>query len=136
MLARGDRYRAWRKEISMRIAFAGLALIYVLFAVVQYNDPDIYFWAPVYLVPAIWSGMAAFRPLLLSRPWAMPGVTLCLGLAVAGTFYFWPSEAGFWKRDVWWESETAREGMGMMIVTFGLAATALATLKAGRAPAE
>lgn len=116
----------------MRIAFAVMALIFVLFTGVQYNDPDFYFWGPVYLVPAIWSGIAAFRPIVLTRPWALPGIMLCLALAVAGTVHYWPSEPGFWEREVWWESETAREGMGMMIVTFGLAAMALAALKARR----
>lgn len=116
----------------MRIGFAALALIFVLFVGVQYNDPDFYFWMPIYLVPAIWLGVAAFKPLFLARSLAFPAVLLCLALAFAGTIYYWPKEADFWTRDIWWESETAREGMGMMIVTLGLAVAALAAWKAKR----
>ena len=120
----------------MRIGFAALALIFVLFTGVQYNDPDFFFWMPVYLVPAFWCGIVAFRPGVLPRPWVLPAVALCLALAVAGTIYFWPSEPEFWKREIWWESETAREGMGMMIVTLGLAVAAFAALKARRVKAD
>ena len=43
----------------------------------------------------------------------------------------WPTEAGFWQREVWWNSELAREGMGMMIVTLALAVVALTRWRLG-----
>ena len=36
--------------------------------------------------------------------------------SLAGVAYYWPTTPGFWRQDVWWETETAREGMGIMIV--------------------
>jgi hypothetical protein len=29
--------------------------------------------------------------------------------------FYWPAVPGFWRKDVWWVEETAREGMGVMI---------------------
>ena len=67
----------------------------------------------------------------------MPRLLLTVSalLALAGTAWFWPTEAGFWRQDVWWESEPAREGMGMMIITVFLLApivTAFRTRSADR----
>jgi hypothetical protein len=36
-------------------------------------------------------------------------------------------------QDVWWETETAREGMGMMILCVALALAGLVALRARRA---
>ena len=35
---------------------------------------------------------------------------------------------GFWRKDVWWVEETAREGMGMMIAFAVLLAVLATTL--------
>lgn len=114
----------------MRYLFGGLALVLLLFAGVQYNDPDYYLWIPLYLVPSGWAGLAAFRPGLLERPLAVGGLWLCLAASLAGTAMLWPTDAGWWRRDVWWQSETAREGMGMMIIAASLlAVTATAVLR-------
>ena len=107
-----------------------LCLVLVAFAAVQYNDPDFYFWIPVYLVPAAWAGMAAYRPERLRRRPFAAGLALCIVAAIAGTVWFWPTEDGFWRRDVWWESETAREGMGVLIVTIVLLVVAFAASRA------
>lgn len=126
----------------MRYLFGVLAAVLLLFAGVQYNDPDFYFWGPVYLAPALWAGLAAGRPALLLRPLAVRGLFLCLAAAVVGTVAYWPDDPAWWRRDVWWESEGAREGMGMMIVTAAfliLAASAVVRLRRERsheAPAE
>lgn len=97
----------------------------VLFMVVQYNDPDGLTWILIYAVPAIWSGLAFFRPALFDavlarRTW---GVTLLA--ALAGMVYYWPKTPQWWASEVWWETETAREGMGMMIVVVALVLTRL-----------
>lgn len=114
----------------MRYLYGGLALVLLLFAGLQYNDPDFYLWIPLYLVPALWAGAAALRPGLLGRPSAVGGLTLCLAAALVGTAMLWPSDPEWWRRDVWWESETAREGMGMMIIAASLLAlTATAVLQ-------
>ena len=36
--------------------------------------------------------------------------------ALYGVYHYWPTTPGWWRQEVWWETETAREGMGMMIV--------------------
>ena len=41
----------------MRIVFAIFCIVLVAFVAVQYNDPDYYFWMPVYGVPAVLAAM-------------------------------------------------------------------------------
>ena len=104
----------------MRIIDGLLCVMLLAFAAVQYNDPDVYFWMPLYAFAAAWAGMAAYRPWQLRRrPWAAL-LALCLVAAAIATAWYWPTEEAFWRQDVWWESETAREGMGVMIVTVTL----------------
>jgi hypothetical protein len=43
----------------MKILNSALSTLFVLFAVVQYNDPDPYIWAPIYLFCAYICGSAA-----------------------------------------------------------------------------
>ena len=104
----------------LRLINAFLCVLLIAFAVVQYNDPDFYFWFPVYLLPAALAGLAAYRP---QRLWRLPLRTVlvvCIVAGGVGTLWLWPTEEGFWQREVWWQSETAREGMGVMIVTLAL----------------
>ena len=98
-----------------------LCAFMVLFAGVQYNDPDAIFWIVIYLIPAFWAGMVAFRPHVAraKTPLALLGASVAA--YVVGTVYYWPTTPEFWRKDVWWETETAREGMGMMIATVVLA---------------
>ena len=111
----------------MRVFNGLMALLLLLFAVVQYNDPDFFIWMPIYLVPAIWAGIAAIRPASFRNAVATGGLHLCLLAAVAGTIYAWPTDEGWWQREVWWESELAREGMGLMIVTVSLLVVAVSS---------
>jgi hypothetical protein len=37
----------------MKIFNSFFVLVFILFAVVQYNDPDPYLWVPIYLYPAL-----------------------------------------------------------------------------------
>lgn len=100
-----------------------ICLLMLLFIGVQYNDPDGLKWMFIYAVPALWAGLAFFKPaiyrLLVERRlwWAT------FAAAIIGMVYFWPSTPRWWASDVWWETETAREGMGMMIVTLALLLT-------------
>ena len=57
---------------------------------------------------------------MLARGFCAAGLVLTTAAAVAGTVYYWPRVPGWWRKDVWWNEETAREGMGMMIVTVTL----------------
>lgn len=104
----------------MRILTGVFAVILILFAVAQYNDPDALYWAAIYGVAALLSAYAALRPERFAAP-ALRGVlTLALVLSVVGVVWYWPTTAQWWRVDVWWNTETAREGMGMMVVAVAL----------------
>ena len=109
----------------MRYVNGVLCALLVLFAVAQYNDPDVVLWVVIYAVPAIWTGLAAFRPHVLAQRSVSMALALCVIAAVIGTAYWWPTDPGWWRQEVWWESEPAREGMGLMIITIALLAVAL-----------
>ena len=105
----------------MRYITIVLGLLMALFAAVQYNDPDGPLWAIIYLVPAVWAAIAAFRPAWIDRPPVRALLAACLLAAIAGVVHYWPETPRWWAKDVWWEAETAREGMGMMLVAIVLA---------------
>jgi hypothetical protein len=99
----------------MRYVLMLLGLLMVAFAAVQYNDPDALLWIFIYLVPAAWAFAAAFRPALIG---SLPGERLLWASVAAGVgamVYYWPAVPDFWRKDVWWVEETAREGMGVMV---------------------
>ena len=104
----------------MRYLNGFLCVIMILFVAVQYNDPDYAFWMVIYGIPAVWAGVAALRPAVLARDFFTAGLVLIIAAAVTGAVYYWPTMPGWWRKDVWWIEETAREGMGMMIVTVTL----------------
>jgi hypothetical protein len=109
----------------MRIVNGVLCLLMLAFVAVQYNDPDAGLWMVIYGLPAAWAALAAWRPARLQARPATLGLGLCLLAALAGVAYWWPTDAGWWRQEVWWESETAREGMGLMAVAIVLAVVAL-----------
>lgn len=100
----------------MRALLVLLLVLMVVFGAVQYNDPDGFVWIGIYAIPAIWCGLGAFRinafrhKAVVGLFWA--SVLMC----VIGVVYFWPITPRFWTREVWYNVETAREGMGLMIV--------------------
>ena len=106
-----------------------LALAMIAFAAVQYNDPDALLWIVYYIVPAAWASLVAFRidvvrsTLGMRLLWA--SVVVWLGLVI----FYWPQVPGFWRKEVFMEEETAREGMGLMIAWLALL-VALATARA------
>ncbi len=111
----------------MRWLNAVLAAILVCFAALQYNDPDWYFWGPVYLVAAGWAGLAAWQPAVLS------GRAITRWLAVASAALFLVGFASLEPaigRD-WIHVEEARESLGYLICTVS---TALALWAAWRRP--
>lgn len=104
----------------MRVLNIVLCLFMILFIGVQYNDPDGFLWMAVYAVPAVWTAVAVFKNRWLRARPAHVLMLLSIFSAVAGMIYYWPTTPGWWRQDVWWEVETAREGMGMMIVAIVL----------------
>ena len=92
----------------------------LLFIGVQYNDPDGPIWMAIYAVPAIWTAIAAFSQPMLRRSLPNKLLIVCVAASVGGMVYYWPSAPQWWTSEVWYETETAREGMGMIIVTIVL----------------
>jgi Transmembrane family 220, helix len=106
-----------------------LGLLMAAFAAVQYNDPDAPLWIVIYLIPAAWAFAAAFR---LSTVRSTIGTTLLwisLAAGLATLAFYWPQGPGFWRKDVWWAEEEAREGMGVMIAFAVLLVVLLTALK-------
>jgi peptidoglycan/LPS O-acetylase OafA/YrhL len=100
----------------MRYVNGFFFVLLLLFAAVQYNDPDAILWILIYGIPAVWAGLAAFRPARFahSQPLlAIFGVTL-LALA-AGAVYDWPQSIADW-----WDNEVVREGLGLIIAVAAL----------------
>ena len=103
----------------MRVANGVFTVLLILFAAVQYNDPDGMFWVVVYGIGAVWCAIACFKPTVYAGQ-TFFAYLLSLAAAFAGLAYFWPTTPQWWMQDVWWETETAREGMGMMILIVAL----------------
>lgn len=99
----------------MRYVNIALGLVMVAFAAVQYNDPDALLWVAIYLIPAAWAFAAAFRPASVRSPQGTALLSATLAAALAATVYYWPQTPDFWRKEVWWVDEEAREGMGVMI---------------------
>lgn len=119
----------------MKLVNIVLCAVMFGFAALQYNDPDAPLWFAIYAVSALWSGIAAFRLAALLDTRVLAGLGACLLAALIGTAYYWPQTPGWWRIEVWWEVETAREGMGMMAVTLALlVALANALAARGRLP--
>lgn len=116
----------------MRIANGIFVVLLILFCVAQYNDPDGMFWIGVYGVGVIWCAIAAFQSRLYRQTPVFGLYALSVLAALAGLAYFWPTTPQWWMQDVWWETETAREGMGMMILCIALALAGLVALRARR----
>ena len=112
----------------MKIFNIVFAFLFVIFAALQYNDPDPYIWMPIYLYAAVLCWMASrgkFYPRLM-----LVGVAV---YAAYGIYLFftkdgvvdWVSKhhaeniAGQMKASTPWIEET-REFFGLCLVSFAL----------------
>ncbi len=118
----------------MRYLNGIFCVIMILFVVVQYNDPDYAYWIVIYGLPAFWAGAATLRPAVLQRRFYASGLVLTTVAAVAGMVYHWPQTPGWWRREVWWADEPAREGLGLMIVVLALLVVLLTAWRARPRP--
>lgn len=114
----------------MRILNGVLCVLLILFAVAQYNDPDGVFWGIVYGLGALWCGVAAFRSRIFGETIGAALFLVTFAATVAGMVWFWPDTPHWWMQEVWWETETAREGMGMMIMLVAMIAAGLVAWRA------
>jgi hypothetical protein len=118
----------------MRYVNIVLGLLMLSFVAVQYNDPDGPLWMAIYMLPCAWAFAAAFRLEKVRSPAAMKWLWASLVLGLFGVVYYWPQAPEFWRKDVWWHDEEAREGMGVMI-GFGVLVVVLATALRKPSPA-
>lgn len=93
-----------------------LCFLMIVFMGVQYNDPDGPLWMAIYAIPALWTAIAAFKPHWLQSVWLKGLLSTSMLGAIGGLIYFWPTSQRWWSVEVWYDTETAREGMGMMVV--------------------
>lgn len=114
----------------MRYVNIVLGLVMAAFAAVQYNDPDPHVWVPIYGIAGAWAIAAAFWLPRFSAA-AVRALLALSVLAYAGlVVYYWPQAPEFWRKEVWWNDEEAREGMGAMIALGVLLCVALAAATA------
>ena len=88
-----------------------LSLMFIVFAGLQYNDPDPEVWMPIYLLFAVLCVVVIFRPL---------HKIVCVVLLVAciaGAFYLWPDkyEGVVMPMSHKPNIENARESLGLLI---------------------
>lgn len=116
----------------MRLLCGVLAVLMLLFAAAQYNDPDALFWAGTYGTGAVWCGFAAISPGTLGWGPARAALAVTVALAAWGVLAFWPDVDRWWSIDVWWPEmtgESSREGMGMMALLAAVLAAAAVALR-------
>jgi len=114
----------------MRYLNGFFCILFALFAVVQYNDPDALVWIMIYGIVAVWAGLAAFRLTQFAHSRLLLGVFgLSVVAFVAGTIYEWPPSIADW-----WENELVREGLGMIIATVALLVVAYSVWRARQGP--
>ena len=112
----------------MRYVNGFLCVVLTVFALVQYNDPDGVLWFLIYGIPAVWAGLAAFRPdLLAPRPGILAAYAVCLAAAILYTAYMWPSLPANWIH-----VEEEREGIGMIFATAALIVVGFAWWRGNR----
>lgn len=100
----------------MRYVFIVLMGLMLLFMGVQYNDPDGTLWIVIYSVPAIWCALAAFWQKIFQHAQTKMMLVISIFASLVGVVWFWPLTPMFWTKEVWYNVETAREGLGLMIV--------------------
>jgi hypothetical protein len=94
------------------------ALLFVLFAAVQYNDPDPQIWVPIYAFAAMACIMAYTR---VGRPWFF--WLMALVYAGAAIWQWPPAFEGFLLNEMSMKTiniELARESGGLAICALGM----------------
>ena len=73
----------------MKVAFWVLALIFALFALVQYNDPDPLLWALLYGGVAVHFTLAALGKLNRTVLWLWLGISVAWMITLVPAFLAW-----------------------------------------------
>ena len=104
----------------MKILHFTLALLFLLFAAVQYNDPDPAVWMLLYGGVALHFALAALGRLYRPAAWLWLGVAVVWAATLAPDCLHWlrmgmPSIVQTMKAEVPWV-ELTREFLGLLIV--------------------
>ena len=99
----------------MKFIYILLLITMLAFTGLQYNDSDGLYWAIIYLVPAIALAFAAFAPWRLQSTLGRLLLVIAVLILAFGVYVYWPQKALFWQKDVWWDDEPVKEGMGVGI---------------------
>ena len=102
----------------MKYFYLFLAIVFVLFALVQLNDPDPLIWVGVYLLVAFFS-LLAFR----NKYYPLPTLVFLILCFIWAIILFPPSFSDWWQLEEEAKSlkmkmpgiEEARESMGLLI---------------------
>ncbi|MDQ3395391.1 MAG: transmembrane 220 family protein [Bacteroidota bacterium] len=102
---------------SIRYIALFLALVFLVFAILQYNDPDPFIWIPIYLLASILSICVAINKIKI-KILVTASVLFLLGAA----FTFPSTYNGVWL-DMGYkvEIEEARESLGLLICGLSMA---------------
>ena len=107
--------------------FSFWVLVFLLFAYWQINDPDPEIWVSIYVIAALFSGMAVRG----KHPLIPLGIAIVA--CIIGAVYFFPDSVKEWigfeleNKDLTMktkESEEARETFGLLIVAIVLSVSA------------
>jgi len=107
--------------------FSFWVLVFLLFAYWQINDPDPEIWVSIYVIAALFSGMAVRG----KHPLIPLGIAIVA--CIIGAVYFFPDSVSEWigfeleNKDLTMktkESEEARETFGLLIVAIVLSVSA------------
>lgn len=102
-----------------RIFFGFWTLMFIMFAILQVNDPDPAIWVSIYAVAAILSSLAAFGK------YNLPILIIMTLAAFIGGIYYFPSSVSNWVIQEWQQAdltmktpdmEEARESFGLLII--------------------
>jgi predicted transporter len=107
--------------------FGIFSLLFLLFAYLQWNDPDPEIWVSIYVFAAIMCALAAFKR------YFVPVLLTASIVAFLGGLYFFPASVIDWILQEWRQAdlsmktidmEEARESFGLLIISvvMGLAA--------------
>ncbi|MCC6462655.1 MAG: transmembrane 220 family protein [Saprospiraceae bacterium] len=107
----------------MKITYWVLSLVFVLFAAVQYNDPDPVQWILLYSGPAVFYGMAALGRQYRPAIWLWLAVSAGWALTYVPDFWHWlqmgtPSIVETMKAEKPYV-ELTREFLGLCIAAAG-----------------
>jgi hypothetical protein len=117
----------------MKILFATLASLFLLFAVVQYNDPDPWLWIAIYLAVALSSGLTSLGRYNRWLAWGTLAAALVWMGFLLPDFIHWiqmgaPSIVGSMKAEAP-HIELTREFLGLSLCVLAQGAQILWTRK-------